>query len=179
MWSPIDVGRSTLTLDTTVITDMKVSHLLSRIPFFVAVQCVANPYPTTSYPNATMPEECCCLSYKAACTMNMERMYHVKLFYNRKQGITPEEFNSYWANRHAALARDFHLRIGVVRYNQVCSHPFLPFPSPARLLDPHLSFNKPLRKVPLNSRTPRPRARRRRTRHPRIRRRGRVLGVQS
>lgn len=54
--------------------------------------------------------------------MNMERMFHVKMFYNRKKGITPEEFNSYWANKHAALVTNFHLRIGVVKYSQVCTH---------------------------------------------------------
>lgn len=60
------------------------------------------------------------MTYKAACTMNMERMFHVKIFYNRKQGITLEEFNSYWANNHSALAEPFHLRLGVVKYSQLC-----------------------------------------------------------
>jgi hypothetical protein len=58
--------------------------------------------------------------------MNVERMFHIKLFYNRKQGITPEEFNSYWANNHSALATNFHLRMGVVKYSQVCAS-FLSF----------------------------------------------------
>lgn len=59
------------------------------------------------------------MTYKAACTMNTERMFHIKLFYNRKQGITPEEFNSYWANEHAALTTPFLLHLGVVKYSQV------------------------------------------------------------
>lgn len=45
------------------------------------------------------------------------------MFYNRKQGITPEEFNSYWANNHSALAVNFHLRIGVIKYSQYHSTP--------------------------------------------------------
>ncbi|KAH7121257.1 EthD domain-containing protein [Dendryphion nanum] len=57
--------------------------------------------------------------------MNMERLYHIKLFYNRKPGITPEEFNSYWANNHTALATNFHLRMGVVKYSQYHSTPSL------------------------------------------------------
>lgn len=59
------------------------------------------------------------MTYKPTCTMNMERMLHVKIFYNRKEGITPEEFNRYWSNEHAKLATPFHLRIGVVKYSQV------------------------------------------------------------
>jgi hypothetical protein len=51
--------------------------------------------------------------------MNMERMFHIKLFYNRKEGITPEEFNRYWSQNHVATAKDFHQRLGVVKYSQV------------------------------------------------------------
>ncbi|KAF3355775.1 hypothetical protein VdG1_06824 [Verticillium dahliae VDG1] len=68
-------------------------------------------------------DQCCYLTYKAACTMNMERMFHVKLFYNRKQGITPEQFNHYWASNHAELATPFHLRLGAVKYSQYHSTP--------------------------------------------------------
>jgi hypothetical protein len=57
--------------------------------------------------------------YDAKCIMSTEKLYHVKLFYNRKEGITPEEFNKYWAYEHAEKAKNFHVRIGVVRYNQV------------------------------------------------------------
>ena len=42
-----------------------------------------------------------------------EQLFHVKLFYNRKPGISPEEFNRYWAYQHAPLAEPFHLRLGV------------------------------------------------------------------
>lgn len=96
---------------------MKFNTLLLALPI-VAAQCASNSWPDNNA-NVTNPEECCCMTYKASCTMNIERMFHVKLFYNRKQGITPEEFNDYWANHHAALARSFHLRIGVVKYSQV------------------------------------------------------------
>ncbi|KAI9151360.1 hypothetical protein HJFPF1_08562 [Paramyrothecium foliicola] len=96
---------------------MKLSNLLSLLP--LAAASSITPRCPSKHPAPNVPEECCCLTYKAACTMNMERMLHVKLFYNRKQGISPEEFNRYWANDHAALATPFHLRIGVVKYSQV------------------------------------------------------------
>ena len=62
----------------------------------------------------------CIECYRPNCTMSTEKLWHVKLFYNRKQGITPEEFNRYWAYEHGPRVQDFHLRLGVVRYNQVC-----------------------------------------------------------
>lgn len=46
------------------------------------------------------PEECCAMSYKPSCTMNLERMWHVKLFYNRKEGMSEDEFNRHWAYEH-------------------------------------------------------------------------------
>ncbi|CAI6329125.1 unnamed protein product [Periconia digitata] len=103
---------------------MKFNTLLSFLPI-VAASCGAAP-PAPQYTNNTdisVPEQCCCLTYKAACTMNMERMFHVKLFYNRKEGITPEQFNDYWANKHTELVTPFHLRIGVVKYSQYHSTP--------------------------------------------------------
>jgi hypothetical protein len=54
-----------------------------------------------------------------ACTMALEKLFHAKLFYKRKEGITPEEFNQYWAYNHTALVQDFHVRLGVVKYSQV------------------------------------------------------------
>ncbi|KAG6980233.1 hypothetical protein FocnCong_v009785 [Fusarium oxysporum f. sp. conglutinans] len=48
----------------------------------------------------------------------LERVFHIKLFYNRKEGITPEQFNAYWANNHTKTAGDFHLRFGVYKYSQ-------------------------------------------------------------
>lgn len=46
------------------------------------------------------PDECCFMSYKPSCTMNIERMWHVKLFYNRKPGMSEEEFNQHLAYEH-------------------------------------------------------------------------------
>ena len=57
--------------------------------------------------------------YNPTCTMSTEKLWHVKLFYNRKAGISAEEFNQYWAYKHGPLAEAFHLRLGVVKYNQV------------------------------------------------------------
>ncbi|KAF2650059.1 hypothetical protein K491DRAFT_609590 [Lophiostoma macrostomum CBS 122681] len=102
---------------------MKLHALLFALPFVAATQYATSSYPTAPYSNATTSEECCCLTYKPACTMNLERMYHVKLFYNRKEGITPEEFNSYWANHHSTLTAGFHIRVGVVRSVQYHSTP--------------------------------------------------------
>lgn len=62
----------------------------------------------------------CTDCYRSNCTMSTEKLWHVKLFYNRKEGMTPEEFNRYWAYEHGPRAENFHLRLGVVRYNQVC-----------------------------------------------------------
>jgi hypothetical protein len=82
------------------------------------------------------PDTCCCMSYKNACTMNTERMYHVKLYYNRKPGITPEEFNRYWAYEHAPLAEQFHLRLGVQKYMQVIQS------APTQVTDRYLTMCK-------------------------------------
>src|ERR1700754_1126719 len=101
---------------------MKFSSLLPLLPL-VAAHGFSGRWPD-NIGNATDVKECCCMTYKAACTMNMERLFHVKVFYNRKKGITPEEFNDYWANKHAALATNFHLRLGVVKYAQVCTQIF-------------------------------------------------------
>lgn len=101
-------------------SNMKFTSLLLMVPL-VAAHGFLGRWPG-NIDNSTVPEECCCLTYKASCTMNTERMFHVKLFYNRKKGTTPEEFNDYWANKHAALAANFHLRLGVVKYAQVCTN---------------------------------------------------------
>ncbi|KAF4996989.1 hypothetical protein FDECE_12228 [Fusarium decemcellulare] len=90
---------------------MKLSTILCILPLATA-QCLSQRRPA-SYPNTTGAHDCCCLTYKPSCTMNQERMFHIKLFYNRKQGITPEEFNHYWANGHAELTKPFLLRVGV------------------------------------------------------------------
>ncbi|KAH7131244.1 EthD domain-containing protein [Dactylonectria macrodidyma] len=100
---------------------MRPSTLLSILPLAAAYNSSSRC--SNNQNNATAPEECCCLTYKAACTMNIERMFHIKIFYNRKQGITPEQFNDYWANSHRALATPFHLRLGVVKYSQYHSTP--------------------------------------------------------
>ncbi|CRK24010.1 hypothetical protein BN1708_003702, partial [Verticillium longisporum] len=98
---------------------MKSAAALSVASLVSATYGSFAPYANTTVP--AMPgalDQCCCLTYKAACTMNMERMFHIKLFYNRKQGITPEQFNHYWAYNHAELATPFHLCLGVVKYSQ-------------------------------------------------------------
>lgn len=53
------------------------------------------------------------------CTSYQEKLYHMKMFYNRKNGTTPEQFNRYWAYEHGKLTHPFHLRIGVIKYHQV------------------------------------------------------------
>ncbi|KAF4435885.1 hypothetical protein F53441_13393 [Fusarium austroafricanum] len=85
---------------------MKVTNFLfSLLPLTAAAKSTCTPEPATS-------NECCPFTYKQTCTKNLERMYHIQLFYNRKEGITPEQFNSYWANNHTKTAGDFHLRMG-------------------------------------------------------------------
>ncbi|CAH0057180.1 unnamed protein product [Clonostachys solani] len=104
---------------------MKLIRLLALLPLVAARGSHTCSNKNQNATTPLVPEDCCCMTYKAACTMNMERVYHVKLFYNRKQGITPEEFNRYWAYDHAALATPFHLRLGVVKYSQYHSTPEL------------------------------------------------------
>ncbi|KAM0186992.1 hypothetical protein ACHAPI_011420 [Fusarium lateritium] len=102
---------------------MKVTNLLfSILPFTTAAKSIPQlrsdhtPVPATS-------AECCPFTYKQTCTKNLEKMYHIKLFYGRKEGVTPEEFNDYWANSHVKTAGDFHLRMGVYKYSQYHSTP--------------------------------------------------------
>lgn len=130
--------------------NMKFSSLLAFLPM-----AIAHGFPgriPDSISNATAAEQCCCLTYKASCTMNQERLFHIKLFYNRKKGITPEEFNDYWANKHSALATNFHLRLGVVKYVQVGETKYFSdrlFLVPTQLSDSCMVV------VPLHSRIPR------------------------
>ncbi|KAI1039439.1 hypothetical protein LB505_002602 [Fusarium chuoi] len=104
---------------------MKVSNfLLSLLPLTAA----ASSIPKTRTVSALQPAssaECCPFTYKPTCIKNLERVYHIKLFYNRKEGITPEQFNAYWANNHTKTAGDFHLRFGVYKYSQYHSTPEL------------------------------------------------------
>ena len=51
--------------------------------------------------------------------MNLERMWHVKLFYNRNPNITEEEFNRHWAYEHPKVVGDLYMKHGYVRYSQV------------------------------------------------------------
>ncbi|KAI1069266.1 hypothetical protein LB507_008669 [Fusarium sp. FIESC RH6] len=98
---------------------MKFSNLLALIPLVSA----AGVKPRTDYtPVPTTSEECCPFTYKQTCTKNLERMYHIQLFYNRKKGLSSEDFNAYWANNHTKTAGDFHLRMGVYKYSQVRHH---------------------------------------------------------
>lgn len=104
---------------------MKISNfLLSLLPLTAA----ASSIPQTGTISALEPAssaECCPFTYKPTCTKNLERVYHIKLFYNRKQGITPEQFNAYWANNHTKAVGDFHLRFGVYKYSQVSNSKLL------------------------------------------------------
>lgn len=96
------------------------SLLLSILPLTSAAKSI--PHSRADYtPVPATSAECCPFTYKQTCTKNLERMYHIQLFYNRKEGVTPEEFNSYWANNHVKTAGDFHLRMGVYKYSQVYS----------------------------------------------------------
>lgn len=101
---------------------MKFANLLSFLPLVSATSIK----PRTDYtPVPATSAECCPFTYKQTCTKNLERMYHIQLFYNRKKGLSSEDFNAYWANNHTKTAGDFHLRMGVYKYSQVC-HPLAP-----------------------------------------------------
>ncbi|CAF3447557.1 unnamed protein product [Fusarium graminearum] len=98
------------------------SFLLSILPLASAAK--SKNKPRTDYiPQPATSEECCPFTYKATCTKNLERMYHIQLFYNHKKDITPEQFSAYWANNHTKTAGDFHLRHGVYKYSQYHSTP--------------------------------------------------------
>ncbi|RFN52331.1 hypothetical protein FIE12Z_3401 [Fusarium flagelliforme] len=99
---------------------MKFTNLLALLPLVSATSIK----PRTDYtPVPATSAECCPFTYKQTCTKNLERMYHIQLFYNRKKGLSPEDFNAYWANNHTKTAGDFHLRMGVYKYSQYHSTP--------------------------------------------------------
>jgi hypothetical protein len=63
--------------------------------------------------------------------MSTEKLYHIKMLYKRKEGMSAEEFSRYWVQHHSKITKPFHQRYGVVKYNQVSRiHPslFAPFP---------------------------------------------------
>ncbi|KAF5676116.1 hypothetical protein FHETE_2243 [Fusarium heterosporum] len=102
---------------------MKLTNiLLSILPLTAATKSIPHPSKDCS-PEPITSAECCPFTYKQTCTKNLEKMFHIQLFYNRKQGITPEEFNRYWSNNHVKNAGDFHLRLGVYKYSQYHSTP--------------------------------------------------------
>ncbi|KAF4989381.1 hypothetical protein FGRMN_9150 [Fusarium graminum] len=84
----------------------------SILPLTAATKSIPHP-PNDNSPEPITSAECCPFTYKQTCTKNLEKMFHIQLFYNRKEGITPEEFNRYWSNNHVKNAGDFHLRLGV------------------------------------------------------------------
>lgn len=94
------------------------NFILSILPLTSAAKSINKPR-TDYVPQPATAEECCPFTYKATCTKNLERMYHIQLFYNHKKDITPEQFSAYWANNHTKTAGDFHLRQGVYKYSQV------------------------------------------------------------
>ncbi|KAM0392361.1 hypothetical protein ACHAPZ_010844 [Fusarium culmorum] len=102
---------------------MKFTNFLFMVlPLASAAKSINKPG-TDYVPQPATSEECCPFTYKATCTKNLERMYHIQLFYNHKKDITPEKFSAYWANNHTKTAGDFHLRQGVYKYSQYHSTP--------------------------------------------------------
>ncbi|OBS23308.1 hypothetical protein FPOA_03857 [Fusarium poae] len=99
-----------------------VNFFLSILPLASAAKSINKPR-TDYVPQPATSEECCTFTYKATCTKNLERMYHIKLFYNHKKDITPEQFSEYWAHNHTKTAGDFHLRHGIYKYSQYHSTP--------------------------------------------------------
>lgn len=102
---------------------MKLTSLVVTALFAVgglATQsCPSNP-PVTG-PNTSAPAvPAVCRTVDPVCTSYQEKLYHMKMYYNRKNGTTPEEFNRYWAYEHGKLTQPFHIRIGVIKYMQVC-----------------------------------------------------------
>ncbi|KAJ4153551.1 hypothetical protein LMH87_010035 [Akanthomyces muscarius] len=84
--------------------------------------CPSNP-PVTG-PNTSAPVvPAVCKTVNPVCTSYQEKLYHMKMYYNRKNGTTPEEFNRYWAYEHGKLTQQFHIRIGVIKYMQYHSTP--------------------------------------------------------
>jgi hypothetical protein len=50
---------------------------------------------------------------------NTESLIRVSVAVNRREGMTEDEFNKYWAYEHGPLAVDWLLRCKIVRYVQV------------------------------------------------------------
>ncbi|CEI60327.1 hypothetical protein FVEN_g6488 [Fusarium venenatum] len=98
------------------------NFLLSILPLASAAKSINKPR-TDYVPQPATSEECCPFTYKATCTKNLERMFHIQLFYNHKKDTTPEQFSAYWANNHTKTAGDFHLRHGIYKYSQYHSTP--------------------------------------------------------
>ncbi|SPO04117.1 uncharacterized protein DNG_06800 [Cephalotrichum gorgonifer] len=95
---------------------MKLSTFLATLPL-AAAHSQSRRRCSKHHPD---PEKCI---FQPVCTVTTEEMFHIKQYYNRKPGMTPEEFNRYWAYEHAARSRPMHLRLGVFRYSQYHSTP--------------------------------------------------------
>ena len=54
-----------------------------------------------------------------------QRLLRISVLVRRRQGISEEEFQKYWTEKHAPLVTDWLARYGIVRYNQVCLDPLL------------------------------------------------------
>ncbi|OAL30475.1 hypothetical protein AYO22_01673 [Fonsecaea multimorphosa] len=50
-----------------------------------------------------------------------QRMVKLSLFARRKSHLSEEEFHQYWSETHRALAMDWLVRYGIVKYTQVSS----------------------------------------------------------
>lgn len=48
-----------------------------------------------------------------------EKLIRVTVCVHRKKGTTEDEFNKYWAYKHAPLATNWLLRCGIIKYTQV------------------------------------------------------------
>jgi hypothetical protein len=47
------------------------------------------------------------------------RLVKLCLYANRKPHLTEDEFHEYWTGKHQALAKDWLMKHGIVRYTQV------------------------------------------------------------
>ncbi|KAF2840325.1 hypothetical protein M501DRAFT_1015385 [Patellaria atrata CBS 101060] len=50
--------------------------------------------------------------------MSTEQYIRVQVFVNRREGLSEEEFNRYWAHEHGPLATEWLRRCGIIKYTQ-------------------------------------------------------------
>lgn len=54
--------------------------------------------------------------------MSTEKLVRITIFARRKEGISEDDFDRYWATNHGPLISDWLLRNGIVKYVQVRKH---------------------------------------------------------